>query len=241
MNDKGYIHSIETAGMVDGPGIRYIIFFQGCPLRCLYCHNPDTWKMGEGKIMTVDELISDILLYQNFLKFSGGGVTITGGDPIAQPKFLLSLLSQLRKNGVHTALDTAGYTSYDTASQVLKQTDLLLLDIKSIDPTTFKRVAGVDIDLTLQFLKLADELNVPTWIRFVLVPQLTENEEHMHIMVNYLRQFKNIEKIEVLPFHKMGEYKWQNMGLTYTLANTQPPSYDSVEKAKKILGCSAIT
>ena len=232
---KAYIHSVETAGMVDGPGIRYIIFFQGCSLRCLYCHNPDTWKLIGGKEMTVAELLDDVMRYKSFMRFSGGGVTVTGGEPFMQPEFLIELLAALKAKGIHTALDTAGFTGAANAQKALENTDLLLLDIKSLDPDTYKSLTGAHIEASLRMLDIAKERNVPTWIRFVLVPGLTDNFDHIKQMKEYLSAFENIEKIEVLPFHKMGEYKWADLGISYKLSNTPSPDEAGLEKARRIL------
>jgi len=233
-----YIHSVETAGMVDGPGIRYTIFFQGCALRCKYCHNPDTWKLMGGTEMTVAELLEDVLRYRSFMRFSGGGVTITGGDPFMQPEFLIELLAALKAEGIHTALDTAGYTGAGNAEKALANTDLLLLDIKSIDPDVYKDIAGVRIDACLRMLEIARRMGVETWIRFVLVPGLTDNFDHIRQMRDYLANFDNITKIEVLPFHKMGEYKWADLGIHYELGDTQPPEADMLAAAREILQVS---
>ena len=230
------IHSVETAGMVDGPGIRYIIFFQGCSLRCKYCHNPDTWKLASGKPMTVDELLVDVKKYRSYLRFSGGGVTITGGEPLVQAEFLVELLRALKAEGIHTALDTSGFTGSSTARRVLEHTDLMLLDIKSIDPDVYQDVAGVPIDASLRMLEIAQEMGVPVWIRFVLVPGLTDNLDHIRQMRRYLDGFTNIEKLEVMPFHKMGEFKWADLGMTYELADTLPPERADLEYVRRVLG-----
>lgn len=232
---QGYIHSIETGGMVDGPGIRYVVFFSGCPLRCKYCHNPDTWKMKSGKLKTVEEIIKDALKYKNYLRFSGGGMTITGGEPFMQPKFMAELLKAARANGIHTAVDTSGYAAHSTVSEALDYTDLLLLDIKSINPDTFQNVAGVPIHRTLDLLEAANHKRIPVWIRFVLVPGLTDNVEDMKKMADFLRPYRNIEKIEVLPFHKMGEYKWEELGMDYELHDTPSPTAEQLDLAKSIL------
>ena len=233
---QGYIHSIETAGMVDGPGIRYVIFFSGCNLRCKYCHNPDTWKMQDGTLTTVDELLHDMQKYRSFLHFSGGGITITGGDPFVQADFLVNLLQACRASGFHTTLDTSGYGKPDTARRVLQHTDLLMLDIKSINPAVYKDVTGVPLEPTLQTLELSREMNIPAWIRFVLVPGLTDDVNDLQAMAAYLKDFPNIEKIDVLPFHKMGEHKWEELGLPYTLSDCKPPTKQQLNQAKKILG-----
>lgn len=230
-----FIHSVETAGMVDGPGIRYTIFFQGCPLRCVYCHNPDTWKPEGGRKMTVQELLSDVKKYRSYLRFSGGGVTITGGEPLLQAEFLALLLRALKAQGIHTALDTSGYTGSQTARRVLEYTDLMLLDIKTIDPAAYKALTGVPIDPTLRTLEISKEMGVPVWLRFVLIPGWTDNPAHIRQMRKYLDGFDNIQKIEVMPFHKMGEYKWADLGMKYSLADTPSPSREDLENVRTIL------
>ncbi|MCL2588704.1 MAG: pyruvate formate-lyase-activating protein [Oscillospiraceae bacterium] len=232
---KGYVHSVETAGMVDGPGIRYVVFFAGCNLRCKYCHNPDTWKMKNGYESTVDELLRDIKKYKSYLQFSGGGVTISGGEPFLQPDFLVELLRACQSAGIHTALDTSGNTKPETARAALEHTDLLLLDIKSINPATYKDLTKVELEPTLQTLQIARALNVRTWIRYVFVPGLTDKEEDLRALAAYLKDYPNVEKVEVLPFHKIGEYKWRELGMAYELTNTPEPTAEAIEKAKRIL------
>ena len=232
---KANIHSVETAGMVDGPGIRYIIFFQGCSLRCKYCHNPDTWKLGGGREMTIAELLTDVKKYRSYLRFSGGGVTITGGEPFVQAEFLISFLRALKEQNIHTAIDTSGFAGEQNARAVLEHTDLMLLDLKSIDPKTYQHVAGVPIAPTLRTLEIAKEMGIATWIRFVLVPGLTDNFDHLIQMRKYLDDFDNIEKIEVMPFHKMGEYKWADLGMDYELTDTPPPERAELERARVLM------
>ncbi|MCL2017058.1 MAG: pyruvate formate-lyase-activating protein [Defluviitaleaceae bacterium] len=231
----GFVHSVETAGMVDGPGVRYVVFLSGCSLRCKYCHNPDTWKVNSGTKMTIGELIKDIKKYRSYMTFSGGGVTITGGEPFVQSDFLVELLTACKANGFHTTLDTSGYTDIATAEQALKQTDLLLLDIKSFNAETYKQLTGVELAKTLDVLKLSEQLKIPVWVRFVLVPSHTDNLDDMRNMANFLQKLNNIQKIDVLPFHKMGEYKWQEIGKPYELANIQPPTAELLAVAKQIL------
>ena len=236
-NDKqqGYVHSVETGGMVDGPGVRYVIFLSGCALRCKYCHNPDTWKLSNGQLVTVGSTIRDIKKYQSYLKFSGGGVTVTGGDPLMQPEFLTELLIACKANGLHTALDTSGYAAPNAVEKVLKYTDILLLDIKTINPSVHKQLTGVTIDRTLKTLKLSESMGVSVWIRFVLIPGYTDNMEDISQMSKFLDSFNNIEKIEVLPFHKLGEFKWENMGITYELKDVEPPTLELLEQVKAML------
>ena len=230
----GYVHSVESGGMTDGPGIRYVVFFAGCKLRCQYCHNPDTWTQHESQLMTVEEILCDIRKYSSYFKMSGGGVTISGGEPLAQPQFLLELLKACKSEGIHTILDTAGYAPVDVIQQMLPYTDLLLLDMKSLNPEVYKNVTDVSIDPALNTLHLSHDLNVPIWIRFVLVPGLTDDENDMRNMAAYLNEFLNIERVDVLPFHKLGEYKWTELGLPYTLKDTLPPSDIQLERAREI-------
>ena len=231
----GYVHSIDTSGMVDGPGIRYVIFFSGCALRCMYCHNPDIKSFNNGKEMSVDEIVADIKRYKSYIRFSGGGVTVSGGDPLGQPEFLAALLKGCKEAGFHTAIDTSGYAPGHVVEQVLPYTDLVLLDIKSINPETFKLVTGVPIDPTLETLHISQKMGVEVWVRFVLVPGLTDNVDDMHKMAEYLKPFDNVKKINVMPFHKAGEYKWRDLKLDYALWDTPVPSPELVALAKGIL------
>ncbi|MCL2405628.1 MAG: pyruvate formate-lyase-activating protein [Defluviitaleaceae bacterium] len=235
MNKAGHVHSIDTCGMVDGPGIRYLLFLSGCPLRCKYCHNPDTWERTSGKIMTVGEILTDIKRYKSYMKFSGGGVTVSGGEPLAQAVFLEALLRACKDSGFHTAVDTSGYASRVNAGRVLAHTDLVLLDIKSINPETYKNLTGVPIDRTLRMLELCHKLGRKVWVRYVLVPGLTDDINDIQHLAEYLKPYDNIERIDVVPFHKVGEYKWQDLGLDYDLADTQPPSQELLELAISIL------
>ena len=234
-SQQGYVHSIDTGGMVDGPGIRYVVFFAGCSLRCKYCHNPDTWKVRSGDVMTVDEVIADMKKYKSYLKFSGGGVTITGGEPFVQPDFLMELMAAIKAAGFHTVLDTSGHGKKSVAERALKHTDLLMLDVKTINPKAYKKLTGGSIFPTLQILDVSRDLQVPTWVRFVLVPGYTDDLDDIKELADYLHNFNNVEKIEVLPFHKLGEYKWENMDIPYELANVLPPGPEIMKRAKSIL------
>ena len=235
IDTSGYVHSIDTGGMVDGPGIRYLVFLSGCPLRCKYCHNPDTWKMKSGKLMTAGEIIADIKRYKSYMKFSGGGVTVSGGEPLSQPGFLEALLAGCKAGGFHTAIDTSGHGSACDVERVLAQTDLVLLDIKSINPVTHKNVAGVAIDRTLETLDICRRMNCKIWVRFVLVPGLTDDMDDMRRLAEYLRPYENVERVDVIPFHKNGEYKWRSLNMPYELTDVQTPSRELLNAAKKIL------
>jgi len=231
---EGYVHSIYSGGMVDGPGIRTVVFFSGCPLRCLYCHNPDTWELKSGTKYTVEEIIKEVLKYKSFYK-TGGGVTISGGEPLMQAEFLTEVLKGCKQNGIHTVVDTSGYANMETARDVLRHTDLLLLDIKSFNSQVYEKLTGVEIEKTLNMLQLAREMNIPTWIRYVLVPGLTDNENELREMTTFLQDYPNVKKIDILPFHKTGEFKWKEQGIPYQLADTQEPSAEAVTAARQIV------
>jgi len=231
----GYIHSIESFGTVDGPGIRLVVFFQGCPLRCQYCHNPDTWKKSDGTETSIDYLVEEALKYKSYMKFSGGGVTVTGGEPLLQADFVKAYFTELKKYDIHTAIDTSGYVFNDQVKEALDLTDLVLLDVKHFDPSKYKDLTGVELAPTLKFLDYLGQKNIPTWVRYVLVPGLTDQLEHIEALAKHLSQYGNIERIELLPFHKMGEYKWKELGLDYKLSHVQEPSKDSMSAALALL------
>ena len=231
----GYIHSVYNGGMVDGLGIRSVVFLSGCPLRCLYCHNPDSWVKTSGEQRTVDDVVSEVQKYTTFHKASGGGVTFTGGEPFLQAKFLTKLLQSCKEKGVHTAVDTSGHTKLENAKQALPYTDLLMLDVKSINPVIYKKITGSEITPVLDMLKLSFEMNIPTWVRYVLVPGLTDDVNDLKALAEYLRPFTNVKKIDVLPFHKVGEYKWHERELDYQLTETPPPSPELLAMAREIL------
>lgn len=191
--------------------------------------------MKTGRLMTVEEIITDIRKYKSYLKFSGGGVTVTGGDPLVQFAFLEALLAACKAEGFHTAIDTSGYATPQTVERVLTHTDLLLLDIKSINPVTYEAVTGVPLDRTLETLRISRSLGIETWIRYVLVPGLTDSTRDMYRLAKFLQPFQNITKIEVIPFHKVGEYKWKDLGRKYELWDTPAPSQDMLDIARRIL------
>lgn len=231
---SGYIHSVETCGTVDGPGIRFLIFTTGCPLRCLYCSNPDCRNIHNGKQVSVDELITEIKKYTSYMKASGGGVTISGGEALFQPEFVREIFKSCKQLRIHTTLDTSGFCDLETAKYVLEYVDLVLLDIKSFDPATYTKVTGVDIKPTLALAKYLSDINKPTWIRFVLVPGLTDDRDNIEGLANFITTLHNVEYVEVLPFHKMGEYKWQELGYDYQLKDTQPPTPEQIQQTINI-------
>ncbi|NMA65361.1 MAG: pyruvate formate lyase-activating protein [Clostridiaceae bacterium] len=230
---QGYVHSIETCGTVDGPGIRYVIFFQGCPLRCKYCHNPDSWKVNAGQKYSVNHLMEDILRYKNFIK--SGGVTLTGGEPLMQADFAAGILKECKRHGIHTAIDTSGAIPLSTCKNAVDEADLVLLDIKSIDTFKCKDLTGKGNEDALKFLDYCEKTEKEVWIRHVVVPGITENYDDIEEMGKYLSNYKVISRIEILPFHKMGEYKWKELGLDYELEKILPPEKESIKKIKNIL------
>ncbi|GCL35283.1 pyruvate formate-lyase activating enzyme [Sphaerospermopsis reniformis] len=231
---SGHIHSVETCGTVDGPGIRFVIFTQGCLLRCLYCHNPDTRDTAGGITVTPEELIAEIEKYRSYMQFSGGGVTISGGEPLLQPEFVREIFRRCKELQIHTALDTSGFPDLTASKPVLEFVDLVLLDIKSFDPKTYLHLTGVSVEPTLRFAEYLRDINKPTWIRFVLVPNLTDDLENVTKLAEFISKLTNIEKLEVLPFHKLGEYKWHQLKYHYELENTQPPTPEQIQKVQEI-------
>lgn len=237
----GYVHSVETAGAVDGPGIRYVVFLSGCPLRCAYCHNPDCLKMKRGgKLTEGADLVRDIVAYKRFMVRTGGGVTVSGGEPLVQPEFTLRLLQACKQEGLHTALDTSGYLGANASDELLDATDLVLLDIKSGLPDVHERVTGVSLQPTIDFAERLRAMAKPVWVRFVLVPGLTDGEDNMRAVNRIVSRLDNVERLEILPFHKMGEHKWQELGMRYTLADTQPPTADEIDRARRILEAGGV-
>ena len=233
----GKIHSIETFGTVDGPGIRYVIFLQGCHLRCKYCHNRDTWDTTIGTPKKVSELVQDIQKYSDYIKFSKGGVTVTGGEPLLQPKFLIALFTELKKLGYHTALDTSGmFPLTPEVKQVLSLTDLVLLDIKHIDDEKCKDLVGFSNKLELEFANYLSENGIKMWIRQVIIPGITDDENDLIRLKEFLQTLKTIEKIELNPYHTLGVYKWEDLGLEYPLKGVRQANTEDIESAKRILG-----
>jgi len=238
---KGNIHSIETLGTVDGPGLRYIIFTQGCLLRCQFCHNPDTWKMSGGKEMTVKELVDDIMTYKDFFDSSGGGVTVSGGEPLVQAEFLLELFTELKKLDIHTCIDSSGGCFsraprfIETLDKLMDVTDLILFDFKQIDDDMHKVLTGVSNKHILDMARYLDEKGVPIWARHVLIPGGSDDDQLLQRLSDFIATLSNVERIDVLPYHKLGVYKWENLGLAYPLEGVEPPSEARVKNAEAIL------
>lgn len=241
----GNIHSIETFGTVDGPGIRYVIFTQGCLLRCQFCHNADTWEIGTGSRMSVSDIIDDLQSYLPFIEASGGGITVSGGEPLLQIPFLIELFKECKKLGIHTTIDSSGgcYSNstlfQEQLNELLKYTDLILLDLKHIDKEKHKKLTGLTNDHILQFASYLSDNQVPVWIRHVLVPTVTDDEKDLRRLGEFISRLGNVEKIEVLPYHKLGVYKWEALGLEYPLKDIEPPSEEKAEWAYKLLAGKA--
>jgi pyruvate formate lyase activating enzyme len=236
-NLTGRIHSIETFGTVDGPGIRFVIFMQGCHLKCKYCHNRDTWDSTIGTHISVSELIEKIKRYEEYIKLSGGGITATGGEPLLQPKFLISLFTKLKELGFHTALDTSGmFPLTDEIKQILSLTDLVLLDIKHINGEKCKDLVGFSNKLELEFARYLSDNNIPIWIRQVIIPGITDDEQDLLKLKEFLGSLKDIQKIELHPYHNMGIYKWKSLGFRYPLEGIPPATDEDIKRAKHILG-----
>ena len=212
----GNIHSIQSLGAVDGPGVRCVVFMQGCPLRCAYCHNPDTWSPEGGTPTTVDELARRVLRFRPYWK-NGGGVTVSGGEPLLQADFVAEFFERLHQEGVHTALDTSGVGRLDAAERVLENTDLVLCDIKFLTSEDYRRYCRADMANVEGFLRLTAEKNVPLWIRHVVVPGLTDAPEHLRRVKAKAQSYPNFEKLEFLPFHKLCMEKYERMGIEFPL------------------------
>ncbi|MDL2276881.1 pyruvate formate lyase-activating protein [Breznakia sp. OttesenSCG-928-G09] len=235
------IHSFESFGTVDGPGVRFVVFMQGCPLRCLYCHNPDTWEVNRGKEYGVDEVFEQIMKYYNYIK--DGGVTLSGGEPLLQIDFAIELFKKLKKEGLHTCIDTSGVMFQENNDkelhkfeELLKYTDLFLLDIKQMNPKKHKLLTGAENKHTLAFASFLDKHHKSLWIRYVLVPGYSDDKQDLYALRSFLDTLHNVEKIEILPYHTLGVSKYENMQMEYPLKGVLTPSKDSVDEVKKILG-----
>jgi pyruvate formate lyase activating enzyme len=237
-NMMGHIHSLESFGTVDGPGIRFVVFMQGCPLRCQFCHNPDTWEVNKGTDYTPEELTEEICKYKSYMKYSGGGVTFTGGEPLLQTEFILEVCKLLKAQNITAAIDTSGFIWNASVKELLEYTDTVLLDIKNFDPVIYKIETGVALAPTLNFLDYLRDKSINTWIRYVLVPGLSDNLDSIRQLSSYLKEYNNVTKIELLPFHKMGEYKWKELGLEYKLFDTPEPDENLLLKVKSIFESS---
>lgn len=234
----GHIHSTESFGAADGPGVRFIIFMQGCHMRCRYCHNPDTWKMDGGDEVTADEILKRALRFKPYWG-KDGGITISGGEPLLQIDFVIELFKKAKELGINTCIDTAGnpFTKEDPFfskfEELMKYTDLLLLDLKEINPTRHKDLTGFDNSNIIEMAKYLSEINKPVWIRHVLVPEHSDFDEDLDALGDFIDTLSNVDRVEILPYHTLGKFKWENLGIPYTLESISPPSAERIENAKQ--------
>ena len=218
----GYVHSLESFGAADGPGVRYMIFLSGCAMRCQFCHNPDTWKVGAGTPYTADALLEQALRYRSYWG-SKGGITVSGGEPLMQIDFLLELFQKAKKLDIHTAIDTSGqpYTTEEPFAskwnELMKVTDLVLLDIKQIDNEEHKKLTGFENTNILALARDLSDRNIPVWIRQVLIPGITDDEQDLLLLKRFIHSLNVVKKVEILPYHSLGKYKWETLGFTYPL------------------------
>lgn len=232
----GRIHSIETFGTVDGPGIRFVLFMQGCALQCMYCHNPDSWDTSAGKPMTVDQVVNEIEPYLTYYEGSEGGLTVTGGEPTLQSGFVTKLFQAVHEKwNLHTTLDTSGFNDPDHIQELLKATDLVLLDLKQINPERHLKLTGQPNDRILRFARWLSDHGNKMWIRHVLVPGITDAEEDLIGLGRFVGTLKTVEKLEVLPYHQMGVYKWEQLGKAYPLEGVPTPTEEEVARAYRLI------
>lgn len=229
------VHSFESFGTVDGPGIRYVIFLQGCHLRCKYCHNRDTWDIKGGSYKSLDEIFDQIKRYKPYFKSSNGGVTVTGGEPLLQVKFLIELFKNLKKAGIHTCIDTSGMVNLtEDVKKLLKLTDLVLLDIKHINSEKCKELTGHDNKKELEFARYLSQNGIPIWIRQVIVPGITDDEKDIITLKEFVRKLKTVEKVEFLPYHTVGKYKWKELGEKYEIEDIRNADQEDIKRVKNI-------
>jgi len=232
----GRIHSFESFGTVDGPGIRFVVFFQGCMMRCMYCHNRDTWDLKAGKNITVNKLMDEIITYKHYLAPNGGGVTASGGEALLQAEFVTEWFKACHLANINTCLDTNGYKKIDQCvAKLINESDLVMLDLKQINNQIHKKLVGVSNKKVLEFAKYLQKIDKRTWIRYVIVPGFTSDAKSAHELGQFIYGMQNIEKVELLPYHKLGVYKWQACDEQYQLENIEPPSIATVKKINSIL------
>ena len=233
----GRIHSTESFGTVDGPGVRFVVFMQGCPMRCRYCHNPDTWDFSGGREVTAEELLAEYDSYKEFLK--SGGITATGGEPLAQPEFVAELFALAKSKGIHTCLDTSGCVyspdEHSKIDEVLRSTDLVMLDIKHIDDDAHRALTGFGNSHILAFAEHLRDLDIPVWIRHVVVPGITDGEDELLRLGHFLSGLKNLKALDVLPYHDMAKPKYAQLGIEYTLPDTPPLTQEEAVRARDVI------
>ena len=239
---KGAIHSIETFGSVDGPGVRFVVFVKGCALRCKYCHNVDTWDPHSDDMRTADEILAQAERYRSYWG-EDGGITVSGGEPLLQIDFLIELFKKAKESGINTCIDTAGQPFsrnepfFGKFNELMKYTDLLLVDIKHIDPEEHKKLTGKSNENIQDFMRYLSEIGKPIWIRHVLVPGITDNDEYLMRTRKFIDELSNVQKVEVLPYHGLGAMKYKDLGIDYVLKDLESPTLERVANARKILEC----
>lgn len=237
---QGHIHSFESFGSVDGPGVRFVVFVQGCRMRCAYCHNPDTWKEDRGELMTPQAVLAKALRYRHYWG-DNGGITVSGGEPLLQIDFVTELFSLAKKEGIHTTLDTSGEpfredeTSLAAFDRLMAVTDLVLLDVKEIDSEKHRKLTGKPLANILAFAKYLETKAKPVWIRHVLVPGWTDDDADLRALHDFIATLTNVEKTEVLPFHNLAQYKWAELGIPYRLKDAERPTEERIKNARRIL------
>lgn len=245
-NIKGRVHSVESFGSVDGPGVRYIVFLQGCHMRCKYCHNPETWSMEGGELMTAQEVFDKAYRYRNYWK-NNGGITVSGGEAMLQMEFVTELFKLAKKENVHTTLDTSGnpFTMEEPFKsqfdELMKVTDLFMLDIKHIDDEKHKQITGWTNTNILQLARYLSDNGKDMWIRHVLVPGYTDDENDLIRLRDFVKSLKTVQRFEVLPYHTLGVFKWENLGIPYSLSDVMPPDRDQIKRANDILETASYT
>lgn len=243
---KGRVHSVESFGSVDGPGVRYIVFLQGCHMRCKYCHNPETWSMEGGELMTAQEVFDKAYRYRNYWK-NNGGITVSGGEAMLQMEFVTELFKLAKKENVHTTLDTSGnpFTMEEPFKsqfdELMKVTDLFMLDIKHIDDEKHKQITGWTNSNILQLARYLSDNGKDMWIRHVLVPGYTDDENDLIRLRDFVKSLKTVQRFEVLPYHTLGVFKWENLGIPYSLSDVMPPDRDQIKRANNILETASYT
>lgn len=233
-SNLGFISKVEPFGLVDGPGIRVVFFLSGCPLRCLYCHNPETWAYQQGNTISPNEVLETAKRYQPYFGQTGG-VTFSGGEPLSQPEFLLECLTLLKEQGIHTALDTSGVGNPQLAMSILKKVDLVIYDMKAVDPDLYQRITSQKQTMTQNFLKLVQELEVPLWIRQVIVPELNDDPKNLVELAKAIAVLRNVEKVELLPYHTMGTAKYDKLNIAYPLTDTPAMDVEITQKMNQKL------
>ena len=228
--DMGFLHSYTTGSAVDGPGVRLVAWTAGCQFKCVYCHNPDTWNLMNGIPVPLEKAIEGVSKYRNALKVMNGGFTLSGGEPLMQDRFASRLFAAVKEMGVHTAIDTNGHLGERLSDDELNNIDLVLLCIKSLDPEQHKELVGKELGPTLEFAHRLSSLGRPMWLRFVLVPGVTDGEDDVDRMARFMAEMGNCRRVDILPFHQMGRYKWERLGLEYTLDDVEPPSAAVIER-----------